>query len=147
MLCLEQEYQREPTDEEIAMFLDLEHDEVKMAIEIKKKHISFDMPLASNDDNDFNLYDVVQTNNLPAPDNHSMNESLATDIQRVLRKLTPKEAEILTMSFGLCNTPVYSLHDIAVKYEMSSERIRQIKSRGLLKLKHLLRGKHVFLDF
>ncbi len=144
---LEQEYEREPTDDEIASYLELGHDEVKIANDIKKRHISFDMPLSSDSDNDFNLYDVIQTGNIPAPDNQNLIESLSTNVFRALGKLTLREAEILTMSFGLCSTPMYSLHDIAIKYDMSSERIRQIRSRSLLKLKHLLHGKHAFLEY
>ncbi|MFA6401463.1 MAG: RNA polymerase sigma factor RpoD/SigA [Salinivirgaceae bacterium] len=144
---LEQEYEREPTDDEIAAYLELGNEEVKIANDIKKRHVSFDMPLSSDSDNEFNLYDVIQTGNIPAPDNHSLNESLSTNVFRALGKLSLREAEILTMSFGLCSTPMYSLHDIAIKYDMSSERIRQIKSRSLLKLKHLLHGKHTFLEY
>jgi len=144
---LEQEYEREPTDDEIATYLELGNDEVKIANDIKKRHVSFDMPLSSDSDNEFNLYDVIQTGNIPSPDNHSLNESLSTNVFRALGKLSLREAEILTMSFGLCSTPMYSLHDIAIKYDMSSERIRQIKSRSLLKLKHLLHGKPSFLEY
>ncbi len=142
---LEQEFEREPTDAEIADYLDLTNDEVKLANDIKKRQISFDMPLSQNGETDFSLYDIVQTGNIPSPDHKMIQESLATNIHRALNKLTKREAEILTMSFGLCNTPAHSLNDIAVKYNMSSERVRQIRSRGILKLKTLLKGKHALL--
>jgi len=142
---LEQEFEREPSDDEIAEYLDLTYEEVNKANNIKKRQISFDKPL-SNDDNEFNLYDIVQTGNIPSPDSNSMTESLVINIKRALNKLAKKEAEILTMAFGLFNTPIYSLHDIALKYNMSSERVRQIKSSGLVKLKTLLKRNCTLIE-
>jgi RNA polymerase primary sigma factor len=135
---LEQEFEREPTDAEIAEYLDLTKDEVKRANDIKKRQVSFDKPILNDGDNEFSLYDFVQTGNIPSPDSNAMTESLVTNIKRALTKLSKREAAILTMTFGLFNTPIYSLHDIALEYNMSSERVRQIRSRGLLKLKTLL---------
>ncbi|HUS86016.1 MAG TPA: RNA polymerase sigma factor RpoD/SigA [Bacteroidales bacterium] len=144
---LEQEFEREPTDAEIAEYLDLTNDEVKMANDIKKRQVSFDMPLSQDADNDFSLYDFVQTGSIPSPDSNIMKESVVTNINRALEKLTEREATILTMSFGLRSSPIYSLNDIALKYDMSSERVRQIRSRGLYKLKILLKGKYAFLEY
>jgi RNA polymerase primary sigma factor len=144
---LEQEFQREPTETEIAEYLDLTKEEVKLANNIKMRQISFDMPLSPDKSNEFSLYDLVQTGNVPSPDNNILKESVLTNINRALSKLTKREAEVLTMSFGLCNTPIYSLNDMALKYEMSSERIRQIRSKGLFKLKTLLKGKYAFLEY
>jgi len=144
---LEQEFQREPTDNEVAEYLDLTNEEVKLANDIKTRQISFDMPLSHDSNNEFSLYDVVQTGNVPTPDNNILNESVLINVNRALSKLTIREAEILTMSFGLCGTPMYSLNDMALKYDMSSERIRQIRSKGLFKLKTLLKGKYSFLEY
>ncbi len=142
---LEQEFEREPTDDEIAGFLDLAEDDVMLANEIKKRHISFDKPLAQDGNDEFSLYDLIQTGNVPSPDNNLMKESVITNIKRALTKLSNREATVITMSYGLGNTPVYPLNDIALKYNMSAERIRQIRSRGLIKLKNLLEGKYAFL--
>lgn len=144
---LEQEFQREPTDIEIAEYLDLTNDEVKLANNIKKRQVSFDMPLSPDVNNEFSLYDLVQTGNVPSPDNGILNESVLTNIKRALNKLSNREAEVLTMSFGLCGTPIYSMNDMALKYNMSTERIRQIRSKGLYKLKALLKGKYSFLEY
>jgi len=144
---LEQEFQREPTESEIAEYLDLTNEEVKQANSIKMRQVSFDMPLSHDTNNEFNLYDLVQTGNVPSPDNSSLKESVLTNINRALSKLSLREAEILTMSFGLCGSPIYSLNDMAMKYDMSSERIRQIRSKGLYKLKALLKGKYAFLEY
>ncbi|MCD4834455.1 MAG: RNA polymerase sigma factor RpoD/SigA [Bacteroidales bacterium] len=144
---LEQEFEREPTDDEIAGYLDLTNDEVKLANDIKKRQVSFDKPLLNDGDNEFSLYDIVQTGNIPSPDSNTMIESLVTNIKRALSKLTKREAAILTMSFGLFSTPIYSLHDIALEYDMSSERVRQIRSRGLLKLKTLLNENCTLVEY
>lgn len=144
---LEQEFEREPTEDEIADFLDLSDDAVKVANNIKKPQISFDKPLVQDSDNEFSLYDIVQTGNIPAPDSAIMKESIDTDINRALNKLTKKEAEILTMSFGLFGTPIYTSHDIAVEYDMSKAHVKQIKNKGLGKLKTLLKDSMVFLEY
>jgi RNA polymerase primary sigma factor len=143
---LEQEYEREPTDAEIAEYLDMTNDEVNLANNIKKRQISFDKPLSNDGTEEFSLYDFIQTGNIPSPDASIMKESVITNINRVLSKLTKREAAILTMSYGLCGIPIYSLHDIALKYEMSSERVRQIRTRGLFKLRNMLKGNYAFLE-
>ncbi len=143
---LEQKLEREPTEAELASFLDLSNDEVKTANHIKKRQASFDKPISNDSESEFSLYDLVQTGNIPSPDNNLLQESLSTNISRALNKLTRREAEIITMSYGLSNSPVYSLQDMAAFYEMSSERIRQIRRRGLIRLKSLLKGKLTFLD-
>jgi RNA polymerase primary sigma factor len=144
---LEQEFQREPTESEIAEYLDLTSDEVKLANNIKKRQVSFDMPLSPDTSNEFSLYDLVQTGNVPSPDNNILKESVLTNISRALSKLSKREAEVLTMSFGLSGTTIFSLNDMAMKYDMSSERIRQIRSKGLYKLKVLLKGKYAFIEY
>jgi RNA polymerase primary sigma factor len=143
---LEQKFEREPTDVEIAEFLDLSDEEVTLANGIKRMQVSFDMPLSPDGEGDFSLYDLIQNGNIPSPDNNSMNESVKTNIVRALNKLTNQEAAILKMSYGLCGISSYTLHDIALEFNMSSERIRQIRNKGLFKLKLLLKGKYSFLE-
>ena len=143
---LEQEFEREPTNEEIAEYLDMSNTEVSLANGIGKRQVSFDSPLSSNEDSDFSLYDIVQTGNIPSTDNNMMKESVVTNINRALNKLSKREANVLRMSFGLDNTQSHTLHDIGIKYDLSTERVRQIRSRGLLKLKNLLQGKYVYLE-
>jgi RNA polymerase primary sigma factor len=144
---LEQELQREPTDNEVAGFLDLPDEEVTIANKIKKRQISLDKPLTLDGDNDFNLYDVVQNDDMPTPDDELMQDSVKINVKRAMQKLSNREASILKMSFGLYNTPVYSLNDIAMKFNMSSERVRQIKRKGLHKLKSLLKENYAFLEY
>ncbi len=144
---LEQEFEREPTDAEIAEYLEMTDNEVKIANKIKTRQISFDKPLSQGGNDEFNLYDLVQTGNIPSPDEDIMKESVVTNINRALNKLSKREAMILSMSFGLCDSPIYSLQEIAMRYNMSSERVRQIRSQGLLKLKLLLEKNSAFLAY
>jgi RNA polymerase primary sigma factor len=143
---LEQEFEREPTEKELADYLDLSEDEISTANNIKKRQLSFDSPLSQDGESDFSLYDLIQSGNLFSPDHNSMKESMNIDINRALSKLSKREASILTMSFGLDNTPSYSLHDIAAKYEMTPERVRQIRNSSLFKLKKLLKGNSAFIE-
>jgi RNA polymerase primary sigma factor len=144
---LEQEYEREPTETEIAGYLKVDNEKVKVANRMKNKQISFDNPLKNNNnDDDASLYDVIQTDNIASPDENLMQESLVINMQRALGKLSQRESDILTMSFGLGNTPAHSLHYIAAKFDMSSERIRQIRRAAILKLKKLLQGRGDFLE-
>ena len=144
---LEQEFEREPTDTEIAEHLEMTNDDVRIANKIKSRQISFDKPLSYNGDDDFNLYDLIQTGNIPSPDEDIMRESIATNISRALSKLSEREANILFMSFGLSGSTIYSLQEIAMKYNMSSERVRQIRNNGIQKLQRLLKESSAFKDY
>lgn len=145
-LSLEQDLEREPTNEEIAHHLDLPDDEVFLANAINNRQLSFDMPMGNNDDSDFNLYDKIAQDTNDQPDESLIQESVSNTIERALNKLPLREATIITMFFGLNNKPGKSLHEIALYYNMSSERIRQLKTRGLMKLKALLNGNHNFIE-
>ena len=121
--------------------------DVSYANKIKNRQVSFDKPLSYDGNDEFNLYDLIQTGDIPSPDEDIMRESIVTNINRALSKLSEREANILSMSFGLSDTTIYSLQEIAMKYNMSSERIRQIRSKGILKLKTLLKKNTAFLDY
>jgi RNA polymerase primary sigma factor len=97
------------------------------------------MPLVNNGESDFSLYDIIQNEDFAAPDNHLIDESVRTNIQRAIGKLTDRESGVLTMCYGLNNSQVLSLYDIAVKFGTSTERIRQIKNSALVKLRNLLK--------
>jgi len=135
---LEQEYEREPTDDEIAGFLEMSRTEVSLINGIKKLQMSLDAPLSHERDSDFSLYDLVQTGNIPSPDNNLMHESVSINVKRILNKLTKREASILAMSFGLGGSPVSSLQEIGLKHHITSERVRQIKSQALFRLKIMI---------
>jgi len=143
---LEQELEREPTDKEIADYLDVSEDEVSLANDIKKRQISFDSPLSQHDESDFSLYDKVQSDSIPMPDSNIIRESLGVNITRALGKLSRREASILILSFGLDNSPSHTLNDIAQKFDMSAERVRQIRSIGLYKLRKLIEGNTTLIE-
>lgn len=141
---LEQVYEREPTDDELANFLDLKNENIETANKIKNRQVSFDMPVSGDRDDNFSLYDTVENESTLPPDNGLMNESLIINIKRALAKLNQREAAILNMSFGLDSNTNWSLQDIGLKYGMSSERVRQIRSSGLSKLKLILKDNVEF---
>ncbi|NJO89395.1 MAG: RNA polymerase sigma factor RpoD/SigA [Chloroflexia bacterium] len=142
---LEQELEREPTNEEIASYLDLPDDDVLIANTAKKRPISFDKPFFENGDTDFNLYDLVPNETALSPDNRLLNESLATDIERALKKLSQRESEIITLFYGLNKTSVQNVQDIASNYNMTKERIRQIRNTALTKLKKIMLNGKAFV--
>jgi len=141
---LEQQLEREPTNSEIATYLEMSLEEVETANSIKKKQISFDKPLINDGESDFSLYDIIQNEDFPTPDNHLIDESVRTNIQRAIGKLTDREAGVLTMCYGLNNSMVLSLYDIANSYGTSTERIRQIKNSALVKLRNLLKHSNEY---
>ncbi len=139
---LEQELEREPTNEEIASYLEIPDDHVVVANTVKKRSLSLDMPYSDKGDSDFNLYDLVACEANPSPDERLIIESLITNIERALKKLNQRESEIIILSFGLNKTSVQNLQDIAIKYNMTKERVRQIRNTALMKLNRImLQGK------
>jgi RNA polymerase primary sigma factor len=143
---LEHRLEREPTEAEIAEYLDMSDEEVNIASRIKPRQISFDSPLPGERDDSYNLYEVMQTSNMPLPDENIMRESMVTNLNRALSKLSEREASVLSMYYGLEGNQTFSLQEIAMSYNMSSERIRQIRTSGIMKLKTLLANSPNFLD-
>lgn len=143
---LEQQLERDPTNSEIANYLEISLQEVETANSIKKKQISFDKPLINDGESDFSLYDIIQNENFPTPDNHLIDESVRTNIHRAIGKLTEREAEVLTKCYGLNNSTAFSLFDIASSYGTSTERIRQIKNSALIKLRNLLKHSNEYVQ-
>jgi len=144
MQHLEQQFEREPSNNELAEYLELHESAIDDNDKIKHKQVSFDKPMSSDGDSDFSLYDIIQTDNMPTPDNGLLRESINIDLNRALKKLNEREMDIIQMSYGLNNQDVHSLHEIADKLDMSSERIRQIRNGGLSKIKKLLAGNSCF---
>ena len=141
---LEQKLEREPTNDEIAKYLEFSVEEVEIINLIKKRQISFDKPLTHDGESDFSLYDIIQNEDFPTPDNHLIDESVKTNIQRAISKLSDREAGVLSMFYGLNNSTPLSLYDIATYYGTSAERIRQIKNSALLKLRNLLKHSNEY---
>ena len=135
---LEQEFQREPTDEELAREVNISEKEATFTNIIKLNQLSLDAPLVNTDD-EYSLHDILKSSNMPAPDDNLLTESVKFEINRALSKLTKREADIIKLSYGLDNQPALTLYEISYEIGISSERVRQIKKTGIIKLKRLMR--------
>lgn len=139
---LEQQYQREPSADEIAQYLDVPIRDVRNALKSYKKHLSMDAPLNTDDDAG-SLYDIYCTEDQFLPDKSLMQESLKKEIESSLMHLHPREAEILRMFFGLSGQRNQSLDEIGKTIGLTKERVRQIRERALKKLKQKHRSKRL----
>ncbi len=136
---LEQEFEREPNSKEIADLLEVDEDEVKTSLRNAGKHVSMDAPLLTDDDN--SLYDVIHSEGVENPDKELMHDSLRIEIERAISTLTAREADVLRLYFGLNIKTPFSLEEIAEKYELTRERVRQIKERAIRRLKQTSRSR------
>ncbi len=136
---LEQEYEREPDAEEIADMLEMSCNEVKDSYKNHGRHISMDAPLLQDDDN--NMYDVLRNDDIPKPDYSLYYESLRTEINRAIQTLTDREADVLKYYFGLDGMPQLTLEEIGIKFDLTRERVRQIKEKAIRRLKQTSRSK------
>jgi len=131
---LEQQFEREPTNEEVATFLDIDTSEVTATLGMTTRHVSVDSPLFEGDDN--TLLDVMENENADSTDKDLMGkQSLKTEINRSLNILTPRQREIIRCFFGIETDQPLSLEDIGVRYHLTRERVRQIKDKALTKLR------------
>lgn len=130
---LEQKYEREPTVEELAEFLDVDVEEVKAALKVAGRHISVDAPFVQGEEN--SLLDVLESDIESKPDSELMNDSLCKEIQRALFVLTPRERDVLCYYFGLNNTEILTLEEIGTRFGLTRERVRQVKEKAVKKLK------------
>ncbi|TSJ43314.1 RNA polymerase sigma factor RpoD/SigA [Mucilaginibacter corticis] len=135
---LEQVYERQPTPEELAEDLELTVEKVSNSLSHTGKHISYDSPFSSDEDN--TLLDVLQSAE-PGTDKEMMNESLSIEISDSMRVLGEKEREVLELFFGLKNQHAHSLEEIGDKYNLTRERVRQIKDKALERLRHSTRTR------
>ncbi|MCL4161819.1 UNVERIFIED_CONTAM: hypothetical protein GTU68_057836 [Idotea baltica] len=136
---IEQDEQRMPNPEEIAKSLDMNVGDVKACLKNSRKHLSMDAPFKEGEDS--NLYNVINADDSPKPDNNLMEESLTTEINNALNTLTQKEAEIIQLFYGLNQKPVSSLSEIGEKFDLSRERVRQVKQKAINRLKHTSRSR------
>ena len=138
---LEQEYEREPNSSELAKELKMDADEVADALKISGRHISMDAPLTQSDEN--RLLDVIENEEHPAPDHLLMSESLKTEIDRILSTLSDREAEVIKFYFGLNKKHSLTLEEIGERFNLTRERVRQIKEKAIRRLRHASRSKNL----
>ncbi|MDG1729232.1 MAG: RNA polymerase sigma factor RpoD/SigA [Algibacter sp.] len=136
---LEQAHERPPSAEEIAKNLDLTVDDVKQSMKISGRHISMDAPFKEGETS--NLYDVVQGQESPRPDAELMKDSLNLEVNRVLETLSEKEAEVIRHYFGISVKTPKSLEEIGDAFGLTRERVRQIREKGIRKLRHTSKNK------
>ncbi len=130
---LEQEFGRPPTAHEISKVLEISKDKVNKTMMLQGKHVSVDAPFAEDDDN--SLLDVMHNENVPKTDHVLMQESLMEEIERLLSTLSSREKGIIKHSFGI-NVPELTLEEIGKKYNLTKERVRQIREKSLLRLRN-----------
>ena len=136
---LEQENERPPSAEEIAIELDMTVSDVKGSMKISGRHVSMDAPLIEGENS--NLYDVLNSGESPNPDKKLLHESLEIEILRALETLTPREADVLKLYFGLGEAHPMTLEEIGETFDLTRERVRQIKEKAIRRLKHTSRSK------
>ena len=136
---LEQSQERAPSAEEIAKELDMTVNDVKESMKNSGRHLSMDAPLVEGEDS--NLYDVLRSGESPNPDRELIHESLQTEIERALETLTPREADVVRLYFGLGDQHPMTLEEIGETFDLTRERVRQIKEKAIRRLKHTSRSK------
>lgn len=136
---LEQNYEREPSNEEIANFMEIEEYKVEGITEISKKFTSFDA--SSKEGSNDSLYDTIEDENIPRTDSSLIYDSLKKEINRSLSTLKQDEREVTEDYFGLNGHPPMTLEEIGKKRFLTRERVRQIKDKALRRLKHTSRCK------
>ena len=136
---LEQEFEREPSAEEIAELLELTENDVKESMKNSGRHISMDAPLVQGEES--NMYDVFRSNDSPSPEAGLINDSLRKEIDRALSTLTSREADVINYYFGLNGEHAMTLEEIGEKFDLTRERVRQIKEKAIRRLKQTSRSK------
>ncbi|MFO8021856.1 MAG: RNA polymerase sigma factor RpoD/SigA [Perlabentimonas sp.] len=136
---LEQKFEREPSIDELAEVLELAPKDIKEALKSSNRHVSMDAPLSQDDDSD--MYDVLLSNESPSPDRGLLNDSLRKEIERALATLTPREASIIRLYFGLNGKHPHTLEEIGEELDLTRERVRQIKEKAIKRLKQTTRSK------
>lgn len=143
---LEQEYGREPSPSEIARELELSAVEVSDTLKISNSHLSLDAPFSTSEDN--SLMDVLEDEFQPAPDEALLDESLRLEIERALDTLSRREAAVINLYFGLNHEKALTLEEIGARFNLTRERVRQIKEKAIRRLRHASRSKSLraYLD-
>ena len=138
---LEQEHEREPTAGELALALELPEGDVKQNMKNNRRHVSMDAPLPGADDDDRNMYDLMQGEQQNNPESGLLNDSLKREIERSLTTLSEREADVIRHYFGLTGNYPLTLEEIGELFDLTRERVRQIKEKGIRRLRHTSRSK------
>ncbi|MEA1981561.1 MAG: sigma-70 family RNA polymerase sigma factor [candidate division Zixibacteria bacterium] len=136
---LEQGLGRLPSPDEIAKELELTENEVADTLKISNTHLSLDAPFSVSEDN--SLIDVLEDEFQPSPDESLLSNSLRIEIEKALDSLTPREAEVINLYFGLHHEKALTLEEIGARFSLTRERVRQIKEKAIRRLRHASRSR------
>jgi RNA polymerase primary sigma factor len=136
---LEQQYEREPSAEELSTHLEIPMDKVADTMKVSGRHVSMDAPLLNGEDN--SLLDVMVNHDSPRADNLLISESLQREIERSLSTLTERERDVIRLFFGIGEQHGLTLEEIGAKFDLTRERVRQIKEKAIRRLRHSSRSK------
>jgi RNA polymerase primary sigma factor len=137
---LEQDLEREPSFDELSTALEMLPQDIQDTLKNNSRHVSMDAPLGGDDDGG-SMYDLFVNSNAESPERVLINESLNREIERALSTLTGREADVVKLFFGLSGTHPHSLEEIGEKFDLTRERVRQIKEKAVRRLKHGSRSK------
>jgi RNA polymerase primary sigma factor len=138
---LEQKYERPPSVDELADLLECSNEDVRQSLASNGRHVSMDASLVEGDESSSNMYDLLPNDSLPSPENELVVESLRKDIERSLTTLTSREGDVVRMYFGLSGRYPLTLEEIGLKFDLTRERVRQIKEKAIRRLKHTSRSR------
>jgi RNA polymerase primary sigma factor len=138
---LEQRFERPPSAEELAEFLECTTDEIKQSLANNGRHVSMDAPLVEGDESSSSMYDVLVNDTLPGPEKELVTESLRKDIERSLSTLTSREGDVVRLYYGLNGKHPMTLEEIGERFDLTRERVRQIKEKAIRRLKHTSRSR------
>ena len=136
---LEQKLQRPPTTSEIAEVMEISEKDVRVALNNTTRHVSMDAPIQDGEDG--TMYDVLKSSDSSRPDRGLASESLQIEIKRVLSTISSREGDILKRYYGLDGYHQHTLEQIRIAFDLTRERVRQIKEKALRRLKHTSRNK------
>lgn len=136
---LEQEYERAPNADELASVLDIPEDKITDTLRVSGRHVSVDAPFVEGEDN--SLLDVLVNSDSPRADQMLMSESLQREIERSLSTLTERERDVIKLFFGIGMNHGLTLEEIGAKFDLTRERVRQIKEKAIRRLRHTSRSK------
>lgn len=138
---LEQEFERSPSLSELAEVLEMSLEDVKQSMQNSGRHVSMDAPLSSDESSSGTMYDVIENNDVPGPEAKLMADSLKREIERSLHTLTTRESDVIRLYFGMDGTHSMTLEEIGERFDLTRERVRQIKEKAIRRLKHTTRSR------
>lgn len=138
---LEQRYERPPSADELAEFLECSTEEVRQSLANTGRHVSMDAPLIDGDESSSSMYDVLPNDSLPGPELSLHKESMRKDIERSLATLTGREGDVVRLYYGLNGKHPLTLEEIGDLFDLTRERVRQIKEKAIRRLKHTSRSR------